>query len=61
MAVRSSRAPDGRTGRAGRLSGSDRQKLYDAQTPRNAKMLAEMTKGVGETEMKRLMKEYPGA
>ena len=41
-----------------RLNGSARQKLYDAQTPKTARLLAEMTKSLGPVRMKNAAKKY---
>jgi len=41
-----------------RLSGSERDKLYQAKTKTAAKLLTEMTKSVGKNAMKRLMQRY---
>ncbi len=41
-----------------RLSGSERDKLYQAKTKTAAKMLTEMTKSVGKNAMNQLMQRY---
>ena len=41
-----------------RLSGSERQKIYDARTPTAAQLLAEMTKSIGQSGMKKLAQRY---